>query len=417
MPGASRAATLPCVRQATVPVPRRARTGVDLDSRPILVFWESTKACLLACRHCRAEAQPTPVPGELTTDEGRALIDSLTVFGRPSPILVITGGDACLRPDLTALVGHAARVGVPVALAPSVTPLLTDVRLAELRSLGVKVASLSLDGASAATHEGIRQVPGHLEQTLDALARLRRHGLVVQVNTVVTAENVHELPRIARIVRDADAAIWEVFFLVQVGRGTTMAELAPEENEDVCHFLYDASRYGFVVRTVEGPFFRRVFACREAGLPFASGRLYDRLRAELVAELGREPAGRSKAQTKGTRDGRGIVFVSATGEVTAAGFLPIVLGNVRERGLAEIYREDPLLRDIRAARFRGRCGACEYRTLCGGSRARAFAATGDPLGEDPACAYVPGRGRTPGAAGGHPRGDGKLRPSPSPWRA
>jgi len=361
---------------------------VDLDRRPILVFWESTRACLLACKHCRAEAQALPVPGELTTEESFRFIDSLAAFERPAPILVITGGDALMRHDLSELVVRARESGVPVALAPSVTPLLTDERLAELRRLGVKVASLSLDGASAGTHEGMRGVEGHFEETLAALKRMRSHGLVVQVNTVVTAENVEELPLIARIVRDSDASIWEVFFLVNVGRGTAMSELAADENEDVCHFLYDASCHGFVVRTVEGPMFRRVTAWREEGRPCETGPLYARLRESLVRELG-EPAGRSQAQTKGTRDGKGIVFVSSTGDVYPAGFLPVVLGNVKDDPLAELYRGHPLLRDIRAARFSGRCGRCEYRDLCGGSRARAFSASGDPLGEDPACAYVP----------------------------
>lgn len=368
--------------------PRNAPAKVDLDRRPMLVFWESTKACLLACRHCRAEAQPTPAPGELTHEEALGFIDSLTAFGTPAPILVITGGDALMRHDLSALVAHAREIGVPVALAPSVTPLLTDERLTELRALGVKVASISLDGACAETHEGIRGVEGHFAATVEALARMRRHGFVLQVNTVVTAANVHELPRVVRIVRDAGTSIWEVFFLVQVGRGTALTELTPVQVEDVCHFLYDASRHGFIVRTVEGPMFRRVVVWREKGRAPETGPLYQRLAAGLKRELG--PSSQpSRAQTKGTRDGRGIVFVSATGDVTPAGFLPVVLGNVRETELAEVYRGHPLLRDIRAARFHGACGRCEYRHLCGGSRARAFAATGDPLGEDPACAYVP----------------------------
>jgi radical SAM protein len=360
---------------------------VDLDRRPILVFWESTRACLLACKHCRAEAQSTAVPGELTTAESLRFIDSLAAFERPAPILVITGGDALMRPDLGELVTHARDCGVHVAVAPSVTPLLTDARLDELRRLGVKVASLSLDGASAATHEGMRGIDGHLAMTLDALRQLRSHGFVVQVNTVVTSDNVEELPTIARIVRDSGASIWEVFFLVNVGRGTSMNELGPDENEDVCQFLYDASRYGFVVRTVEGPMFRRVVRWREEGRVGPVGALYERLSEGLVNELG-NPTSPSKAQTKGTRDGRGIVFVSATGDVYPAGFLPIVLGNVKDDDIVELYREHPLLRQIRAAAFTGKCGRCEYRELCGGSRARAFASTGDPLAEDPACAYI-----------------------------
>jgi radical SAM protein len=375
-------------RVPTVTAERGARARVDLDRRPILVFWESTRACLLACKHCRAEAQATPVPGELTTEESLRFIDSLAAFQRPAPILVITGGDALMRPDLSELVVHATGAGVPVALAPSVTPLLTDGRLAELRRLGVKVASLSLDGASAGTHEGMRGVEGHFEETLAALRRMRSHGLVVQVNTVVTTENVEELPQIARIVRNSGASIWEVFFLVNVGRGTAMSELAAHENEDVCHFLYDASRYGFVVRTVEGPMFRRVVVWREEGRIGPTGALYERLSAGLRDELG-PPVSASKAQTKGTRDGRGILFVSSAGDVYPAGFLPVVLGNVKKHDIVELYREHPLLREIRAAGFHGKCGRCEYRELCGGSRSRAFAATGDPLAEDPACAYEP----------------------------
>lgn len=369
-------------------VNRRARTALDLDRRPILVFWESTRACLLACRHCRADAQTTPVEGELTHAESLRFLSSLGEFGSPPPILVITGGDALMRPDLASLVRHARAAGVPVALAPSVTPLLTDDRLSELRGLGVKIASISLDGSSAATHERIRGVSGHFAETTAAIARLRRNGLTVQVNTVVMGENVHELPQVARIVRDAGAAIWEVFFLVRVGRGSGMTELSPDDNEDVCQFLYDASRYGFIVRTVEGPMFRRVVAWREEGRAPEGGPLYERLAAGLETELG-PPTDRSKAQTKGTRDGRGIVFVSATGDITPAGFLPVVLGNVRTDRIADVYRDHPLLQEIRAARFSGKCGVCEYRHLCGGSRARAFAATGDPLAADPACAFSP----------------------------
>lgn len=362
--------------------------ALDFDRRPILVFWESTRACGLACRHCRAEAMPHPAPGELDHEQSLAFVESLRAFGRPAPVLIVTGGDALMRPDLPELIAHARANRIPVALAPSVTPLLDDERLAGLRALGVKVASLSLDGARAETHESIRGVAAHFEATLAAIRRLRSHGFVVQVNTVAMAENVEELPEVARLVRETGASIWEVFFLVQVGRGVAMTELGSAEVEDVCHFLYDASRYGLVVRTVEGPMFRRVAAWREEGRPCETGPLYARLRESLVRELG-EPAGRSQAQTKGTRDGKGIVFVSSTGDVYPAGFLPVVLGNVKERPLAELYRGHPLLRDIRAARFSGRCGRCEYRDLCGGSRARAFSASGDPLGEDPACAYVP----------------------------
>lgn len=374
---------------------RPSPAPLDLDRRPILVFWETTKACGLACRHCRASAQPMPFPGELSYEQALAFLDSLTGFGRPYPVLILTGGDVLMRRDLHELIAHARGLGLPVALSPSVTPLLTAQELDRLHALGVSIVSLSLDGASAAVHEGVRQVEGHFASTVQGLRLARSCGMTLQVNTVVMRETVEELPEVAAILKDAGARIWEVFFLVQTGRGSELAELSPLENEDVCHFLFDASRYGFVVRTVEGPFFRRVVAQRLADPPgcdprdrYGLGPLYERLSGRLRELLG-EPEGASRAQTKGTRDGKGILFVAHDGEVYPAGFLPLSLGNVTRTNVVGIYRDDPLLRDIRAARFNGRCGGCDFAELCGGSRARAFAASGDPLGEDVACAYRP----------------------------
>ena len=359
---------------------------VDLDTRPILVFWETTRACGLACRHCRASAIAEPLPGELTTHEAIDFLETLTGFGLPRPVLVATGGDVLMRHDLNLIAEEAAADRMPFALAPSVTPLLTDERIEALRRHGLKIASISLDGARAATHDSVRGVPGHFEQTLEAILMLRRHGITVQVNTLVMNESVEELPAIARLVRDSGAGIWELFFLIPMGRGTTLVALTPEENEEVCHFLVDASRYGFIVRTVEAPFFRRVVSERAAGSAPPRRALYAQLSAALHSELG-EPDGQVRAQTKGTRDGRGIIFVGHDGEVTPSGFLPYRLGNVRDDNIVELYRDHPLLRSIRAAEFSGRCGVCAFRDRCGGSRARAFAATGDPLGEDPACPF------------------------------
>ena len=372
-------------RPAPLPFDGRVST---LDRRPMLVFWETTRACLLACRHCRASAIAEPLPGELTAAEGRALVRQLTEFGRPYPVLVLTGGDVLMRTDAFDLAQYASSLKIPVALAPSVTPKLTPDAARRMREAGVKAVSISLDGASAAAHEGIRGIEDHFERTLEAIAMLRGHGFVVQVNTVAMRENVEELPEVAALLDRLGVSAWEVFLLVRTGRGVRMEELTPAENEDLCHFLYEASRYGFVVRTVEAPFFRRVVASRDGdGPPPGLGALYGRLSGRLVELLG-EPRTAPKAQTKGTRDGKGIVFVGHDGDVYPAGFLPMPVGNVRRQSLARIYRESPLLRDIRAGRFTGRCGACTFRDLCGGSRARAFAATGDPLGDDPACPFL-----------------------------
>jgi len=364
------------------------RAHLNFDQRPMLVFWEVTRACQLACKHCRASATMDPLPGELTTAEGFTLIDQVAGFGRPFPILVLTGGDCLLRPDLFELVEHANGLGVPVALSPSVTPSLTPAMIERMVTSGVKAVSLSLDGALPATHDGVRGIPGHFEDTIKAITALSAAGLTVQVNTTVMRANLDELANVADLISRAGAHIWEVFFLVQVGRGVATDAISPAEHEDVCHFLYDASQHGFIVRTVEAPFFRRVVASRREGEPAPTTDLYKTMSSRLETLMG--PAvGKPRAQTASTRDGKGILFVAYDGEVNPAGFLPMPLGNVRDAPIANIYRDDPLLRQIRAAEFTGRCGVCEYADLCGGSRARAYAATGDPLGEDSACPYVP----------------------------
>lgn len=361
----------------------------------MLVFWEATRACQLACRHCRAEAVPEPAPDELTTSEGTRLIKQLAGFGPRPPVLILTGGDAMSRPDLVELVGAARQVGLPVALAPSVTPSLSDERLLELRALGVSSVSLSLDGAVPATHEGIRGVPGHFAATVSALHRVASLGFKVQVNTAVMSANADELPEVAAIVKEVGATSWEVFFLVQVGRGRSEQELSSQDNEDVAHLLFEASRYGFAVRTVEGPWCRRVAAWRQSAGPdvepaaaFKLGPLYRRLSPRLRRLLG-PPEAPAQMATAGTRDGKGIFFIAHDGWAYPAGFLPLRLGNIRDEGPVSIYRDHPVMRAIRAAEFSGRCGRCEFRDACGGSRARAFAASGDPLAEDPACGYVP----------------------------
>jgi radical SAM protein with 4Fe4S-binding SPASM domain len=267
--------------------------------------------------------------------------------------------------------------------------MLTPESIARMASSGVKAVSLSLDGACAETHDGIRGIPGHFEETLPAIRAIKDAGIKLQINTTVMSGNVHELPDIAKIVKDYGVDMWEVFFLVHVGRGEATGAITPQEHEDVCHFLFDASHHGFVVRTVEAPFFRRVVHTRRNGGDVPATALYAELSGRLVELLG-ESVERASAHTAATRDGKGIVFVAYDGEVYPAGFLPLGLGSVRDQPLAEIYRDHPTLKAIRSAEFSGRCGACEYADLCGGSRARAYASTGDPLGEDSACIHQPG---------------------------
>ena len=351
-----------------------------------------TKACHLACFHCRANAQETGGDDELSTDQGFALIDTLAAIGAPRPILILTGGDCLMREDLVQIATHASLAKVPIAIAPSVTPRLTPSTLHALRHCGVKSASLSLDGATAMTHDGVRGIDGHFESTLRAIRQLKQHGFTTQVNTTVMPTNVRELADVAALLHDQHVDVWEVFFLITTGRGTEIEATTAQENEDVCNFLVDASRYGFTVRTVEAPFFRRVALERrgsDSDFPRAmeGHSLYASLRDRLIERLGPSTAP-IRAPSAATRDGKGIVFVAANGDVYPSGFLPIKLGNVKDSSLIDIYRSNELLRSIRAAEFVGPCGDCEFANLCGGSRSRAFAAYGNPLASDPGCIHV-----------------------------
>jgi radical SAM protein len=364
----------------------------QFSQRPLLVFWEMTKACHLACFHCRADAQRVGGSDELSTNEGFALIDTLAAIGRPRPILILTGGDCLMREDIVQLAAYAESVRVPVAIAPSVTPQLKSSTLQSLRAYGVKSASLSLDGATASTHDAVRGIDGHFASTIRAIREIKEHGYTIQVNTTVMPANVRELADVAALMHEHHVDVWEVFFLITTGRGTEIKATTAKENEDVCNFLVDASRYGFTVRTVEAPFFRRVAFERRADngssrRDVETDSLYVSLRDRLVELLGPSTAP-IRAPSAATRDGKGIVFVAANGDVYPSGFLPITLGNVRASSLMEIYRNNELLRSIRAAEFVGPCGPCEYANLCGGSRSRAFSTYGNPLASDPGCVRV-----------------------------
>ena len=361
----------------------------NLDEKPILVFWETTRACDLACRHCRASAIPQALEGELDHQEGLALMDQIAAFGSPSPILVLTGGDVLKRQDLWSLLGHARSRGIPVALSPAITPLLTDPVVDRLAASGLSAISLSLDGPDEETHDGIRGVPGTFQRTLECARRAVKAGLKVQINSTVMAGNLGSFPALCQQVLQAGVGVWEVFFLIATGRGLEVSAPGPEECEAVCWMLYEASKHDLTVRTVEAPFFRLVVHQIQVGSAASPSPLALELLADLRQRLG---SGKStpRSHTARTRDGKGIVFVDYQGRVSPSGFLPVVAGNVRESPLSEIYRESPLFRKLRSAEsFGGRCGRCGYRDLCGGSRSRAYAASGDCLGEDPACPYQP----------------------------
>lgn len=368
----------------------------DPGDRPFIVIWEMTQACALACVHCRAEARPARDPGELTTGQARDLMAQVMEFGSPPPVFVLTGGDPFERPDLLDLVRHGTGLGLPMAVSPSGTPTLTADRLAELREAGARAISLSLDGSTARIHDEFRGVPGVFDLTLRAWRAARELGLRVQINTTVTGHNVTDLADIAALVQQLGAVSWSAFLLVPTGRGALLPMLTADQVEDVLHFVYDAGDH-VPARTTEAHHFRRVVLQREIlrarGADHVEtlglGPTYSRLRDRLD-ELGLERR-RARRAPVNVNAGQGFVFVSHRGTVHPSGFLPLAAGDVRTGRLADIYRTSPLFAGLRDhTTLTGRCGSCEFAPVCGGSRSRAFALTGDPHAEDPWCAYRPG---------------------------
>ncbi|GHD90655.1 TIGR04053 family radical SAM/SPASM domain-containing protein [Streptomyces naganishii] len=384
-----------------VPGPRGRVVRVqrqDVGERPFIVIWESTRACPLACLHCRAEAVPDRDPRELGTEAAKDLMRQIAAFGQPAPLFVITGGDPFQRPDLLELIAYGKEAGVRVAVSPSGTPTLTADRLRAVHEVGAAALSLSLDGSTPELHDGFRGVPGVYGWTIDAWDTARELGMKVQINTTVTRHNLHDLPDIVRLVHTHGAMLWSAFFLVPTGRGAALGSLTPEETEDVLNFVHDV---GLTVpaKTTEAHHFRRVALQRRILADLGEdhekvlrlGPLYRELR-DRAAGLGLTGGGRrARRPPLDVNAGRGFVFVSHTGTVHPSGFLPLGAGSVRERPLTEIYRTSELFTGLRDAdRLGGRCGSCEFRRVCGGSRSRAYGLTGDPYAEEPWCGYVPG---------------------------
>lgn len=351
----------------------------DFDTTPFLVIWETTRACALACVHCRANAMPRRDPSELTTEEASGLIDQVRGLGTPPPLFVLTGGDPMRRPDLEQLVEHAASSGLTVALTPSGTAAATHARLAALKDAGLSRIAVSLDGPDAESHDAFRRVRGSYAWTMRIIESAVALNLPLQINTTVSRITRPHLEQMAALVGSMPVTLWAVFFLVQTGRGASLDQVSAEECEEVLRWLYDLSLTSpFGIKTTEAPHYQRVIQQREreraaAGLPTLSVERRRQLRA-----------------TRSVGDGNGFVFVDHVGAICPSGFLPLTRGNVRTDSLAAIYRHDPVFRQLREPdRLDGRCGACEFRTVCGGSRSRAFAATGSVSASDPLCAYMP----------------------------
>ena len=348
----------------------------NFDEAPFLVIWELTQACDLACVHCRACAIENRNPFELSTEEGFRLLEEVRSFG--DPLMVFTGGDPLKRPDLFTLLEKSVQLGLRTTVTPSATPLLTESAIERFQNCGVARMAISLDGPDAESHDGFRRVTGSFDRTIRALQHAQQIGLQTQVNTTVTRHNVGRLSEIANLVKGAGAKLWSVFFLVATGRASASQDLTAEEYEEVFAFLYNLSKSApFDIKTTEAQHYRRFVAQRR--------------KAEGAGKAGTRQVSPEIIQRQaGINDGKGFVFVSHTGEIFPSGFLPLAAGNVRHDSLATVYRESPLFQTLRNAdNLRGKCGDCEYRNLCGGSRSRSYALTGDFLAEEPRCVYEP----------------------------
>ena len=340
----------------------------DFNQSPMLVIWETTQACDLACVHCRASAQSARNPFELSTEEGYRLLDEVRQFGEP--MIVFTGGDPLKRPDLFELMRYGNKLGLRTNVSPSATPLLTNAAVEEFQSAGIARMAISLDGWDAASHDDFRKVPGTFDRAMVALRHAQKIGLDTQLQTTVTRRNLSHLTQIADLVGEVGGKMWSLFFLVVTGRALAEDDLTAPEYEQVFETIYNLSRTApFAIKTTEGMHYRRYIAQQMKQDHTPSDVLF---------------------RTAGVSDGKGFVFVSHTGEIYPSGFLPISAGNVRKDSLVDVYRNSGLFRVLRDMDAReGKCGLCEFRKLCGGSRSRAYALTGDFLAHDPRCDYEP----------------------------
>jgi AdoMet-dependent heme synthase len=400
-----------------------AQGGIDYDESPFLAIWEVTQSCDLACKHCRAAAQPLPHPDQLTHAEGMALIDQIAAMH--IPIFVFTGGDPLKREDLFELIRYAAGKNVQVAVTPSATPLLTRDAIFRLKEAGLVRLGISLDGSTPEIHDAFRGLPGAWARTIQAIEWANEAGIPIQVHTTISRHNVSDLDSLCDLFEKLAIVMWNVFFLVPVGRGQLDDLLSGEEFEQVFGKIYELSRRAnFQIKTTEAMHYRRYLlqhnleerrvahgnsAGHGHGHPHAALKGHDFSRAERAPKgdggalapegTARYEPGAPTADaatrnrswaTRRVNDGKGFVFISHVGNVYPSGFLPIHAGNIRETPLAEIYRNAPIFKALRnTSRLEGKCGACEFKEICGGSRARAYALTGDPLAQEPCCIYQP----------------------------
>lgn len=359
--------------------------------QPRLVAWETTRACTMACVHCRAEAQCHPDPNQLTHEEGLRLLDEIASFS--SPIIILTGGEPLMRSDIFELASYGAAKGLRMVMSPcgtSLTPAIVE----KIKGSGIKRLSISLDGSSPETHDTFRGTPGAFAATIEGMRYCHEAGVPFQVNTTVTRRNVDDLPAILETVLKVGATAWHPFMLVPTGRGVTIRneEVSPEQYESVLRWVEEVSHeHQLHIKPTCAPHYVRILGQtraerRRQGMEDAPAA------PRHIGRGGEGHPGGMQAITKGCMAGDGFCFVSHTGEVHGCGFLTLLAGNVREKPFPEIYQDSPVFQTLRDyARLEGKCGVCEFAAKCGGCRARALAETGNFLAEEPYCVYQPKR--------------------------
>ncbi len=385
-----------------VETPQRAPKGkpafldIDFNVAPFIVIWEMTRACDLKCVHCRAEAIPERNPNELTTDESKRLLDQVREFGQP--LLVLTGGDPIKRPDVYELITYGDDLGLRMTMTPSGTPLMTPAVIKRCQDAGLMRMAISLDGPTKDVHDAFRKQEGSFDWTLNILRWCKDIGLSTQVNTTITRYNIDHIDALCDLMEEVGISLWSVFFLVPTGRGQVEDEVSGKEFERVFERMYELSQTcSFDIKSTAAPHYRRVImqhtiakkrAAKAAGAPAPNGGGRPKILTPGVGFSLGDGIGRA---AKSVNDGNGFVFISHVGEVFPSGFLPVSGGNVREQSLVDIYRHSDLFVQLRDFdQIKGKCGVCEYRNICGGSRARAYGMLGDYMESEPLCDYTPG---------------------------
>jgi radical SAM protein with 4Fe4S-binding SPASM domain len=330
---------------------------------PRVVAWESTRACNFACRHCRAQAQKQADPNQLTTQEALNLVDQIVELCKP--VFIISGGDPLQRPDIFEVAAYASKQGFRVVMSPSGSNISSAV-IEKLKASGVGLISLSLDGSAAEVHDVFRQVGGAFDLVMRNVSYANAGGLPFRINTTVTQHNLGDLEATHRLAVSLGAKEFDVFMLVPTGRGKISMELSPRQYEEALTAIYKLSLTSPIpVKVTCAPQYAR------------------------VVRQQKNPTSRA-AMGRGCMAGNGFCFVSHVGDVFGCGFLPLAAGNVRQQSFREIYQNSPLFLELRnPALLRGKCGACGFRAICGGCRARALSVHGSHLAEEPYCEYLP----------------------------